>query len=253
MEFASRFPRKIYTALQKEWNVSEEKRTFCFACFNFAGLPGTDDSLTFRDKTIGKEMEDARGVIQALQERYTPKWMHVIGLSTGAILTSLLRGEYPATISSGVSMTFTAIAGLLDLQKGIKYDFSTEQQRDFQEKGFCWKEFYLPKDVSSPVDARASPTMAGKVYFALDQTYVEEYGVLDIRKSVTRKDCFPFLVLHGQCDTNVPIADGRDLYETAETPKEWTMIQKGNHLFSNSRSMQLALRALLAFTTKYEG
>lgn len=77
------------------------------------------------------------------------KKMHVVGLSTGAILGALLRDKQ-------VSDTITVIAGLLDLTKGVHFDFIQSQLNQSISQGWCWKEFYLQKSCLLPKNARLS-------------------------------------------------------------------------------------------------
>jgi hypothetical protein len=52
-------------------------------------------------------------------------------------------------------LTITCIAGLLDTRAGIEFDFDEGQRRDFREKGYCLKEFYLPADVFASTEVRS--------------------------------------------------------------------------------------------------
>ncbi len=104
-------------------------------------MPGSDKDFPFYRKSIALEVEDALAVVEYLQQHHlNPQGVvHVIGLSTGAIVASLLRGRLPPHTG-----TITAIAGLDNLKEGLRFDFDVKQMRDFQDIGYCTKQFWLP-------------------------------------------------------------------------------------------------------------
>ena len=64
--------------------------------------------------------------------------VHVVGVSSGAIVAALLRA---LPLVSSVS----AVAGLCDSgQNAVAIDFSAQQLADMQSCGFCLKQFWLP-------------------------------------------------------------------------------------------------------------
>ena len=116
--FGSRFPRKLAEAV-----TAAVPDSLCVS-FNFSGTPGSDDrganpeGLPFRSKTVTKELADAETVVRFVRARYMAPAgpggapipaVHVIGLSTGAIVASLLRGS-----QCDERLSVTAVAGLLD-------------------------------------------------------------------------------------------------------------------------------------------
>ena len=120
--YASRLPRKLNEAL-----VEKSPRA-AFVCFNFSGIPGSDENFPFVRKSISAEVADAVAVVNFVKDNHLrPSGsIHIIGLSTGAIVASLLRGILPAQNES-CSITITVIAGLLDLKTGLQYDFDESQ------------------------------------------------------------------------------------------------------------------------------
>ena len=132
-EFASRFASKMNT------EVAEKIPHSIFVCFNFSGSPG-DKVIKFEDKTISQEVKDAKDVIKHVSTKFDCNTVHVIGLSTGAIVGCLLRDTLQCVKS------ITVIASLLDVKEGIKYDFTEKQLSNMDALGYCLKEFYLPPD-----------------------------------------------------------------------------------------------------------
>lgn len=209
LAFASRLPLK----LAESWLSAASGRRRAVVAFNFGGVPGSDSQLRFSDKTVGKELEDAIAVCEYgwrnLLHTSTGK-LHVVGLSTGAIIGSLLRDKC-------VADTIAVIAGLLDTRRGVAYDFSPQQLAQFDHDDACWKEFYLPEgsplpqsvalsldgetpwtDLTSTADGEREEERDGgedtsskssaprKLFIRLNRAYVDEcrIGELDIKRAV---------------------------------------------------------------------
>ncbi|KAG3143786.1 hypothetical protein PI124_g13378 [Phytophthora idaei] len=248
VEFASRVPAK----LAEFWLTQKDKKKI-FLTFNFGGIPGSDHELRFTDKLISTEVEDMIVVCKYIRSHFLggEGKVHAVGLSTGAILGTLLRDKH-------VSDTITVIAGLLDMTKGVHFDFNKLQLEQSEKQGWCWKEFYLeegcplPKNVELSLDGVHPSTELTdkydppKIYVRLDKRYIDEYfdGSLDILKAVSGTGQPPLLVIHGDADTNVPYANGEELFAAAAEPKTFLAIPKANHLLSNSKHLKKALRAI---------
>ncbi|TYZ60553.1 hypothetical protein PybrP1_010490 [[Pythium] brassicae (nom. inval.)] len=280
--FASRLPRKI----AESWlgGVAPAPRRRAVVAFNFGGVPGSDGQLRFSDKTIGKELKDAVAVCEYVRRNLlrvsttedadlrsgdtNSAKLHVVGLSTGAIVASLLRDKR-------VADTIAVIAGLLNIQRGVAYDFSPQQLAQLARDGACWKEFYLPEGSPLPRGVALSlngETPAGltdtdsekregdsgsegmaprKLFIRLGRAYVDECrsGELDIARAVAGSPPLPpFLVIHGDADVNVPVHDGEELFAAANDPKRFVRIPNANHLLSNAKHLKKALNAIAAHT-----
>ncbi|KAG4050067.1 hypothetical protein JG687_00004248 [Phytophthora cactorum] len=248
VEFASRVPAK----LAEFWLTQKDKKKI-FLTFNFGGIPGSDHELRFTDKLISTEVEDMIVVCKYIRSHFLggEGKVHAVGLSTGAILGALLRDKH-------VSDTITVIAGLLDMTKGVHFDFNKLQLEQSEKQGWCWKEFYLeegcplPKNVELSLDGVHPSTeftdknAPPKIYVRLDKRYIDEYfdGSLDILKAVSGTGQPPLLVIDGDADTDVPYANGEELFAAAAEPKTFLAIPKANHLLSNSKHLKKALRAI---------
>ncbi|CAE7473701.1 unnamed protein product [Symbiodinium natans] len=221
-----------------------------FAAFNFAGTPGSDASFAFSQKTVSQELSDTLAVMAHLRKTWPGLPVHVIGISTGAIVASLLRG-------AGITdITITAIAGLLNVQKGLHFDFDDVQLKAFDNDGRCWKEFWLPRgSPSNPPDARfdVSSTSEGedhweKACLPLSSAYREDFLALNLSGAVSSGTA-PLLVLHGDRDRSVPLENGQELFEAAAPPKELVVLKGGDHLLRSSKTASRAGRAILDFTS----
>ncbi|KAG7375185.1 hypothetical protein PHYBOEH_003344, partial [Phytophthora boehmeriae] len=250
LDFASRMPAKLCEFwLNKTQN---RRQKAAFVTFNFGGVPGSDQQLRFTDKTIAQELEDAVAVCRYVRCTLlkTGK-LHVVGLSTGAIIASLLREKQLAD-------SIAVIAGLLDLKEGVKFDFSPLQLEQCDATGSCWKEFYLPKGCPLPKNVDLSldgahstseltdATAPSKLFVRLNQRYVQECqsGSLDIRRAVSGDALPPLLVIHGDADQNVPFSNGEELFEAAAEPKTFLPIPRANHLLTNSKLLKKALKVI---------
>ncbi|KAL7685483.1 putative alpha/Beta hydrolase [Plasmopara halstedii] len=248
VKFASRMAAKL-----AECWVNQKDRKHVFVTFNFGGVPGSDKELRFTDKRISLEVEDAIVVCKYVRSHFLggKGKVHTVGLSTGAIVGALLRDK-------SVSDTVTVIAGLLDMTKGVHFDFNKEQLKQAEKQGWCWKEFYLeencplPKNVELSLDGVQATTALtdanapSKIYIRLDKNYIDEFfeGSLDISKAVSGICLPPLLVIHGDADTDVPHANGEELFAAAADLKSFLLIPKANHMLSNSKHIKIALREI---------
>jgi len=239
---------KISTSVPKKLckAVMDEIPDALFATFNFSGTPGSDKELAFADKTVSREVEDARCVIRYLREHGLPadKTVHVVGLSTGAIVSTLLRGVED-------NVTITAIAGIVDVQAGLRIDFDQTQIDEFDSKGYCLKKFWLPvgSESNPPVEESPEDGMEGRDTahkLRLNESYRKDFLSLDLL-GAAESSRNPLLVIHGTDDRHVPIEHGQALFAKAAEPKEFVEIEKGNHLLTNAKQMKLAMKAIVDF------
>ncbi|KDO17428.1 hypothetical protein SPRG_17082 [Saprolegnia parasitica CBS 223.65] len=230
--YASRFPRKLEEALAMD-----------LLCVNFSGLPGSDGDASYRSKTLSRELEDARGIVAYCATELQKAHVHVVGLSTGAILAACLRdSDHPQLRSISV------VAGIVDACAGSKLDFSHDQLTAMRVDGQCETAFYWPAQWPLANDCRADTTSfdaTGKVWRPLARSYVDDMEQLDIAGHVIR-GAVPLLVVHGTSDKNVPLEHGAALFATAREPKQWLEIKGANHLLSNARHIKKAFQAISA-------
>mmetsp|Transcript_167962 Transcript_167962/g.534194 ORF Transcript_167962/g.534194 Transcript_167962/m.534194 type:complete len:153 (+) Transcript_167962:648-1106(+) len=151
-------------------------------------------------------------------------------------------------------MTVTAVAGLVDVKAGLEYDFDSTQRDAFKAQGYCMKEFWLP--IGSPSNPPADFDEDGdegswkKAYLRLGSQYHEDFLTLDIRKAVETPAC-PLLVIHGDADSNVPIENGKALFQSAADPKQLLIIPKGNHMLTSTKHFQKAAGAIADLMKKH--
>lgn len=170
--------------------------------------------------------------------------VHVVGISTAAIIATLLREQQLPKV------TLTAIAGLLDVEKGLHYDFDEEQLASFDSQGFCFKEFWLPPGSSSnPPDAvipevpEAAEEPWIKCAIPLSAAYREDFLTLNVARAAKTTGT-PLLILHGDRDRSVPLENGEELFRAASEPKEMVLIKGGDHLLRSSKTVSHPLWAV---------
>lgn len=244
----SRFARKLSEQLLTQMPDA------VFVAFNFSGTPGSDAEVSFNQKTVSRELADACAVLAYLRQSVapTPVPVHVVGLSTGAIVASLLRGADP-------QITVAVIAGLHDVAQGLRFDFESAQLAAFDANGWCWKGFWLP--TGSPSNPSCMETDEGCTaddgeslpsgieatwrdhHLRLDAAYRDDFLRLDIQAAV-RDARAPFLVIHGDADRSVPLASGIALFEAAAEPKQMIVIPGANHLLTSTKHFSRAARAV---------
>eukprot|EP00435_Cladocopium_sp_Y103_P015586 s3857_g3.t2 len=209
------------------------------------------EGLSFYQKTVSQEVLDSLCMIEYLRS-INDVPVHVIGISTGAIIATLLFG---CAMACGFMLdvcarllrlrekelpkvTLTAIAGLVDLEKGLHYDFDEEQLASFDAQGFCFKEFWLPPgSTSNPPDAVIPEVPAVeenwiKCAIPLSAAYREDFLTLNLSRSAKTTGA-PLLILHGDRDRSVPLEtlagwghwNGEELFRTASEPKEMVLIK----------------------------
>lgn len=59
------------------------------------------------------------------------------------------------------------------------------------------------------------------------------------------------LVVHGEMDDTVPCREGKAIYENMQEPKEWVMIEGGDHIFSNPSDREQAMAVSLSWFRRY--
>ncbi|KAF0683405.1 Aste57867_24529 [Aphanomyces stellatus] len=221
-DFESRFPRKL-----------QELLPFDLLCVNFSGLPGSDADVPYRDKCLSREVEDADGIITFCEQVLGKRHVHIVGLSTGAILAALLRNHSQHASLRSISV----VAGIANTNEGVHFDFSANQQAACRATGHCLTPFFWPKNWPIPEDATDFDETTRKLMRPLDRRYLDDMVQLDIPCSVA-DGRVPLLVIHGDQDKNIPWQQGHALVQAAAEPKRWVLIKGANHLLTNTKHMK---------------
>lgn len=262
-QFSSRMARKL----------AESCDAFC--AFNFAGSPGSASrDAAFYDKTVTQEVWDVLNAMSYLRREKSVGGggFHLVGLSTGAIVGALARGvsddvRRRLDLPPILSISIVASCGATDLRTALEFDFDRQQQDDFDTLGYCWKQFWLPRnepdnpDGAVLVDAGSEESEGGEGRWVphvlkLGRRYRDDFLQLPVRRHVAgNADApggIPLLVIHGRMDRSIPFEEGVAVYEAAAEPKKFVEIPKGNHLLTNSKDLKKAIRAIREWQSLYD-
>lgn len=196
-------------------------RGFVVARFNFSGagmLPGDDvvtDEAAFRAATFSRDVEDALAVLAALRTdlapgRVDPERIGLLGHSRGggaavlAAATAEDGGSPPAALVTWASV-------------------STFHRLGPEEIEYWRREGEVPV-----VNARTGQTLAIGVEVLEDLE--RRTAELDILAAAGRRSA-PWLIVHGDNDETVPVAEAKALARSARPPSKLLPIGGGSHTF----------------------
>ncbi len=96
-------------------------------------------------------------------------------------------------------------------------------------------------------DGRAEVTIGGRT-FELEAGFVHDLDNHDVVAAVANLNC-PYLTVHAEDDTTVPISEAERLHAAADQPKRFVRYAEGGHLFGNrAHAEQLATDVVSWFT-----
>ena len=161
--------------------------------FSFAGNGSSEGA--FADATIGKEVEDLGAVLDACGVRRVAFVGHSMGAATG-----VLRAAEDARIRALVSL-----AGMVDVRR------------------FCQRHF------AGLVPGR--DTMFGRAGCVLTPAFLDEARRLDTVLPAARRVLVPWLLVHGDRDELVPLADAEAAHRAAGGHAELHVLPGADHRF----------------------
>jgi pimeloyl-ACP methyl ester carboxylesterase len=225
-EFASRMPRKLCEACNKQMGTTHP---FAFVTFNGAGFPGSYGA--FRTKSLVDDLDDVHSVLQYTREQLlAPEGrLFLVGLSTGAFLAFLYacQDRARALRLSGV----VPIACIDSLRTGVNLDFDAEQVEQFQRDGYAMVQ-----------------SIDGQLH-ELDRRYYDSFFELrDLKDGAVDLAC-PCLLIHGTKDPCVPYDMAQSLEAhvkgIADQQIRLLTVEQANHLFTASQHMDKLCRAVM--------
>lgn len=160
---------------------------------SFSGNAGSEGR--FVDANISKEAGDLGAVIDALADYEVTYVGHSMGGAVG-----VLRASQDARIRRLVSL-----AGMVHV-------------RQFAERHFGGL-------------TPGRDLMWGKPGCLLATTYLEDLRRLDSLVDCTSRISVPWLLVHGDADTIVPLQDSRDIFARAREPKELVVLEGCDHVW----------------------
>jgi pimeloyl-ACP methyl ester carboxylesterase len=189
--------------------------------FDFTGCGQSEGK--HEERLMSGDLKDTRAAIDFLAAHADFDKLVLFGHSTGAIDASLYAPtdkRVDAIILSG---------GVLDLIRCVNYDFTPEQVREFWKRGYTktrWSLVWIGK-----------PGTIRKAFY-------DEFFTLDVPKALKRFRK-PVLVIHGEKDEAVPVAEAYALYAHANKPKKLVIIKGADHRFT--KEIAAYHRALVRF------
>jgi dipeptidyl aminopeptidase/acylaminoacyl peptidase len=195
-------------------------RGFTVVRFNFWGTgmrPGDErvtDPAAFRVNTYGREQEDLLAILAALGEtiapgRVDPERIGLLGHSRGGGASILAAGHPDWQQRVRALVTWNSIG---------RIDYVGESQRA------RWREQGELEVVNGRTGQRL---MLGPELLAEVENVPP---ALEIPAAAARRTA-PWLILHGEDDEAVPLAEGRALAKAAGGVHEWHPVAGGSHTF----------------------
>ena len=163
--------------------------------FSFSG--NGESGGKFTDSTISKEVEDLGAVLDRLNE-YT---ICYVGHSMGGAV-GVLRASEDKRIQRLVSL-----AGMVHTQAFARREFGDVTP----DEGFMWDEPDCP----------------------LSQAYMDDLTQINTVVDLAPQIIVPWLLVHGDEDDVVPIADSHDILAQANSQAQLVTIEGANHVFSD--------------------
>ena len=172
---------------------------------SFAG--NGDSEGRFEDATITKEVEDLGAVLDAVQADDANWRIGYAGHSMGGAV-GVLRAHRDPRITALISL-----AGMVHC-----HEFAQRKFGD-QEPGasFMWDKPDCP----------------------LSQTYMDDMAALDTVVEKGRDIRIPWLLVHGDADTVVPIRDASDIVGVAPPSAQLIELPGADHVFSDDGTPQM--------------
>lgn len=196
------------------------ERGYVAVRFNFSGAgqrPGEDrvsDRAAFRANTYSQEVEDLEAVLAALGgevggQRVAPGTIGLFGHSRGGAAALLAAAGDRFRERTGALVTWAAI--------GATDRFSDDQRAAWRRDG------ELPV-----VNARTGQQLALGV--GLLDDVERNRQALDLEAAAGRRQA-PWLIVHGDADESVPVAESAGLAAAAAPPAERRLLAGAGHTF----------------------
>ncbi len=176
--------------------------------FDFTGAG--ESSGEFECITCTRHVEDLEAAHGLLKERGLGQ-AGVIGSSMGGTTAMMYAGG-----AGGVAAVVT-LAAPIDPRQLIERDFPPKAMALWRAQGFI--EF----------DGHR-----------LNTDFLEEAMTIDVAEAVARITC-PVLVIHGDADATVPVAQGRALHAALPGEKELCILPGADHRFTREEDREAAL------------
>lgn len=184
--------------------------------FRYAGA----SSGQFADTTFSGEVEDLHAVFEFIRRRQ-PGPIGVFGSSLGGTVALQFAAIEPS------------VAAIVTLAAPLHPE-------------------HFPHRMATPEQLRNWRQLGYTIYHGqrLNLTLLEDFEKLDVASAARRIRC-PVLVLHGDADQVVPVAEAHELIGCLTAPKHLSIYEQTGHRFSDPPTMRRALAQALDWLTQH--
>jgi alpha-beta hydrolase superfamily lysophospholipase len=186
--------------------------------FDFAGSGESEGK--FEEMTYSGEVEDLRAAYEVVM-KYRPKKIGVLGSSMGGTVALLFAAQ-----EQNVAALVT-IAAPVHPERFSERLSTPEETRQWRARGFT--------------------RYHGR---RLNVSLLHDFEVLDVPKAARKIFC-PVLVIHGDKDDIVPVAEGHELFAALAAPKRLCIIEGSGHRLMEPAHLQKALAESIDWLTSY--
>jgi pimeloyl-ACP methyl ester carboxylesterase len=186
--------------------------------FSFVG----ESSGKFEDITWSGEVEDLRAAYGFLARRHEGKTA-LLGSSMGGTVALMFAAERPEIAA------LVTVAAPLHPERFPERLLTAEQLNSWRERG--------------------SIVFNGQ---RLNGTLLEDLSRIDVVGS-TRKITCPTLILHGESDAVVPVAEAHELYGCLSSQKQLSILPATDHRLSDPQMMERAANESLDWLMRHLG
>lgn len=182
-----------------------------------------ESSGKFADITYRGEVEDLQAAFNLIQTRHPGKTA-IFGSSMGGTVALLFAADNAAVASVAAVATLAAPVHPENFPKRV---LTPKQLERWRERGYT--------------------TYNGQ---RLNVSLLEDLERLNVPEATRRIHC-PVLILHGDADEVVPVAEAYELHEVLTSPKRLSIFPGTDHRFSDARVMRRAMTEALDWLTEH--
>jgi len=177
----------------------------------------------FADITYSGEVEDLQAAYEFMQSRQPAKTA-VFGSSMGGTVALLFAGQKAGDANVAAVVTLAAPGHPENFPRRV---LTPTQLQQWRERGYTTYNRQR-----------------------LNVSLLEDLERLDVPDAARRIRC-PVLILHGDADEVVPVAEAYELHEILTSPKQLLIFKDSDHRFSNPVVMRQAMTQALDWLSQH--
>jgi hypothetical protein len=201
---------------------------FTILRFDFRGSGESEGE--FVDVTVSGEVSDFKKAIDFISEQKIDKnKIAVLGLSLGSVISILGWDERIKTV-----VLWSPVS---DSKKVFTKGFGEETIKEIEEKGLFDLQL-------------AQNYWKTKTSFKVGKNFWKEVKKIKLVNNIKSVKC-PLLLIHGNVDEDIDWHDSKELYDTANQPKEMKIIENANHTYDNPKHEKEVIQLSLDWFKKW--